>query len=343
MKKLLFFFVLLSSTFVFTDDLANAWSNLITKVNQIGSFGSEIKNLYTVVQADNDQKASLQADLDTLNAEIAEAEEQQKEIEDQQIIEAAEAEVMLRGRINSIINNTDTDFSVEYPDGTRVALAAQSTVALNKAFSEYKRGSAIGGIISIIPQVNGEDISSSDAEALAVGLSYSLMFNVQGLNQPGYPFGRLGCVAVTRDHEAGGTRSHGVSPAGKAPSDSANEDSSSALTDEDTLWGLDVLLNYVPGLGDGKTFIYPRISTFYTTKYDPNDLTTAPDVASVTEWSSQVPITESNSCSDLCYPLFSGTVSDQYPSCSKDVSDSNSDVYCTGDLSKMWGDVVSAT
>ena len=184
-----------------------------------------------------------------------------QELQNAQTLLEQESNVIDRGAIGSVINETDVPFSIKWPDGTTTVVAAQTEVASNVLFSTYKNGSLTGGIISFVPQPSGVDITESDAQSQSDGLSYSLLFNVQGLNEPGYDYGALNKVAITRSYPVGSTRAQSL--------DLDN------LVDEDEIWKVDITLNYVSTLGDGSTFIYPRFSKLYLNQYDENDNSTS--------------------------------------------------------------------
>ena len=292
MKKYLFLLLLACFTYVAygnTDGIDSAWGNLMDAVNTIIPLNVDIDILSSQIPTLTDQLTALQD-------AAADAAAQAETIKKQQELLSLESNVMLRGKLNTVINNTATPFSIALPDGTRIAVAAQSQVALNSLFSAYSEGGLVGGIISIIPQVAGatsdqlQDISG-ESEAQAVGLSYSLSFNLQGLNQSGYAYGALNTLSVTRTYPSASTRAHSLDL--------------NSLIKENEIWAVDLTLNYVPGMGDDDTtFIYPRWSTLYTNPYSESNTSTIPDVIGQTAWATSTIINESNSYGDLCYPSF---------------------------------------
>ena len=136
-----------------------------------------------------------------------------------------------------------------------------------------------------------KNISSDDTLAQEYGTSYSFLFNVQGLNQPGYNFGGIKSIVINRTFPSGGERAHGLQ---------LND-----LVQENQLWAIDITINNVSTIGDG-SFIYPRISKLYVHTYDETHTSTIPNLAMQTEWEVETAIDETNSSQALCYPDFGG-------------------------------------
>ena len=304
MKKYICLFLLLCSILVFAETVTDTnWNALQGLVNQLIRLEYNTDILTAEQVTLNQSFEDLTATLTTLQNAAQAAADQAATVAAQQTLASMESNLMLRGKLNTIINNTATPFSIALPDGTRIAVAAQSQVALNLLFSTYSEGGLVGGVISIIPQFNGSDIASGNTETQSVGLSYSLTFNLQGLNESGYAYGALNVLSVTRTYPSSGTRAHSLDL--------------SKLVQDNELWAVDIVLNYVPGLGDGATFIYPRWSTLYKNTYNESDTSTVPDITSQTTWATEITVDESSSSVDFCFPAF------------------------TGDASAMWGDMTS--
>ena len=303
MSVVLFCLCLLTNIAFYGISVDDAWDVLISAVNEMPANNAEIIRLTAEKATSEATLQQDQADLDDLNAQVAAAQKQADEIANAASIAAQTSDVMMRGKMNNIINSTDIPFSVVWPDGTKTAVDAQSTVELNQPFSAYKEGSLIGGVISINPQVNDTDILSTDAEADAVGVSYSLLFNLQGLNEAEFAYGALNYLSVTR-YQAGTTRAHSIyldSSTSKSDGDVTN-----GLIQDNELWAVDITVNYVTALGDG--FIYPRFTTLYTSEFNASDVSVSPNVSNQSTWSSQVVIDASNSATNISTPVFTENI-----------------------------------
>ena len=300
MKKYLFLLALTSSAdFLQATTTADpVWADMVSYLNQIITCQIDINNLTSQQKTLQATQTTLTSTLTDLQTAAQAAADQAATVAAQQKLASMESNLMLRGKINSLINNTDISFAVVWPDESRTIVGAQSQQQLNQPFSQYSEGGLIGGVISIIPQVNGSDISSGNAETQAVGLSYSLTFNLQGLNESGYAYGALNALSVTRTYPSASTRAH-----------SLNVDD---LVADNEIWAVDLTLNYLPGLGDGATFIYPRWSTLYKNSYDATDTAHVPDIFAQNSWSNTTAITTLNSSADLCYPDFTGTTASMW-------------------------------
>ena len=293
----------LGRTDTYRNDMQDVWVNMFCKIFdtiinnvQLQSVTNSMAENESLLSDLNDQLATLQQQIDDANA-------QAQELENQQALLAEESNIMLRGKVNNIINSTTVDFVMTLPDDTTVSIPVNTTVPVNILVSNYMQGSAVGGLISFVPQVNGTDISTDDIIAQEYGTAYSFLFNVQGLNQPGYNFGGIDSVVVNRTFPSGSERAHGLNL--------------SDMVQEDQLWAVDITINNVSTIGDG-SFIYPRISTLYLHTYDETDTSTVPNVATQTDWEVETTIDKTNSTQNVCYPAFDG------------------------DTEKMWGDVTAA-
>lgn len=308
MKKVFFYIFLLLSIIVkadSADQLNAAWTNLMTATNAVAVIGQSVNSLMSSVNDLQENVTETQAELADLEDRIAEASAQAEKVTNEQALLDAKSDVMKRGMVNNIINQTDMSFVAYLPDGTTVSIAAQSMISMKQLFSPFVVGSLVCGVITIVPQVAGQDISSSDVESQACGIKYYLQFNMQGLNEPGYSYGALDYISVTRAdiNNGGNTRAQSISL--------------DDFVDENELWAVDVTLNYVPTRGDGSTYIYPRFSTLYVNQFDEEGGSAALDPSAQTSWGEEVAVNESVSDAAMSYPGF------------------------TGDTEKFWGDVIS--
>ena len=300
MRKLLLALCFMVSQVAYGDDMSDKWDELIDVVNALPDHRVTSHRLYSEMKGYQEQQLTEQAALDALNKQVDAAQQQADELASAAAIAAQTSDVMLRGKMNDIINNTDISFSVLWPDGTRTKVAAQSTVSLNKAFSQYKEGSLIGGIISIIPQVNDADITLSSTEVNSVGLSYSLLFNLQGLNEAGFAYGALNYLSVTRQY--GVTRAHSIYL--DSSTDKVDGDIDDGLIQDNELWAIDVTINATGIAG----LIYPHFSTLYTYEFDASDTSVTPDVSTQETWSKTVVLGISDSAANLSAPEFTDII-----------------------------------
>jgi hypothetical protein len=328
MKHILLLKILFFSFFIqfnLQADLNASWNNLISAVNGSAVIAQTDNTLIASIADLESTVPTLQTTLDTIENQINTAIAQAAELEYQQALIAEKSYVMRRGMLNNLINETDRDFVIYFPDNETVSIPAQSVISLNKLFSSYLVGVLICGVIRIVPQVAGQDISSLDAEAQACGVNYYLQFNMQGLNEPGYAYGALDYISITRvDIGSATTESLNLSTlVVDTTSDINNLGNTRAhsldldqLVAENELWSLDVTLNYVPTRGDGKTYIYPRFSNLKIAQFDENDETTF-NPLNQENWDTEIIIDESNSDTEMSYPAF------------------------TGDTAKFWGDLAA--
>lgn len=293
---LLFVCLFLSSHNLFcSESVSQVWKEIIDIMNGVPGQIANNNNLEKTLQEKNDTLKAEQAALDSLKKQISDLKKQQDEIKVKKAIADQESNVILRGKINNIINSTKVAFSILWPDKTRTVVAANSTVLLNQPFNAYKDGNSVGGIISIIPQINGADISVNNAEKASVGLSYSLLFNVQGLNQLEFPYGALNYLSITRSATPGATRAHSIYLGNSAIKNDTG------LLKKNEIWAVDITINYVSGLA------YPRFSTLYSNEFDDSNTSTIPDVKSQKTWAKQVVLNQSNAATNLCVPKFDET------------------------------------
>ena len=122
---------------VYGNSVSDAWQMLINIVNAIPSADQSNDALQTVIDSNTAEISSLQSDLDELQKQVQEAQDQADQLAREQAIANLTSNAMYRGKLNNVINDTDTDFVVQLPDGNRISVAAHATQEINKRFGDY--------------------------------------------------------------------------------------------------------------------------------------------------------------------------------------------------------------